>query len=94
MSDTIAPTCEQLSESWRTDDFASADRVADDSWRHGSRVTEVFHRVADDTYWKAYYRLSTCGETDELRDGDASICQVWPKEIVTTTYTTERPEGE
>lgn len=64
-------------------------READDSWRHGSYITEVYKREEDDTYWMAQYRLSTDGETDELREGFAVIQQCWPKTITTVAYTTK-----
>ena len=74
------PTCEELS------DMKSVHRVADDSWRHGSYIKEVFYREEDNTYWRACYRLSTDGETNELYDGTASIIQVEPIERVVVDY--------
>ncbi len=65
-------------------------RQADDSWRHGSYVTEVFRRESDSTFWKATYRLSTDGETNELREGLARIDQVEPYTVQVTKY---RPIG-
>jgi hypothetical protein len=83
MSETKKPTHEQLIEE---DGCESVFRETDDSWRHGVRVTEVFHRAEDDTYWMAKYRLSTCGETHELRDGECRIGQVQAVETLTTKY--------
>lgn len=77
------PTCEQLSNG---DGVSRVHREADPSWRHGSYMTDVFHRVADDTYWLASYRLSTDGETNELRDGGAEITQVKPVQKTVTAY--------
>ncbi len=58
----------------------------DTSWRHGFYRTSVYHRETDGTYWSACYRVSTCGETNELREGTASILQVVPKQVTTTIY--------
>lgn len=77
------PTCDQLDDGA---DFTSVKREADDSWRHGSYVSEIFHRIADDTYWQAEYRLSTDGETNELREGTALITQVKPEQQTVTVY--------
>lgn len=62
---TKLPTCEDL---YNEDGYKSVYREADDSWRHGSYVTEVFERESDNTFWLVKYRLSTDGETHELRD--------------------------
>jgi hypothetical protein len=79
---TTAPTCEQLFN----EELPLADRKTDDSWRHGVHVTEVYRRDEDGTFWQAKYRLSTDGETNELREGDAKIVQVFPREINVTIY--------
>lgn len=81
------PTCEQI---WEEEGFESVLREADDSWRHGAYIYEVFKRQEDATFWAASYSLSTDGETHGLREGDADIHQVWPKEVTTTTYMTEK----
>ena len=78
-----APTCEQI---YYEDGLKSVSRKADDSWRHGSYVTEVFKREADQTYWQAVYALSTDGETNELRSGDALVDQVKPVEKTVVDY--------
>jgi hypothetical protein len=82
MTTATAPTCKQLFN----EELPLADRKTDDSWRHGVRVTEVYRRDEDGTFWQAKYRLSTDGETNELRDGDAQIVQVFPREINVTVY--------
>ncbi|WP_149648883.1 hypothetical protein [Azospirillum argentinense] len=64
----------------------SVSREADTSWRHGAYITQVFHRAADDTYWRALYCLSTDGETNGLREGDAEITQVRPVEKTVIDY--------
>ena len=74
------PTCEQLLE------LDPTRRTVEDSWRHGTRVTEVYFRERDNTYWQAKYRLSTDGECNELREGYAKICQVVPRERTVTVY--------
>lgn len=77
------PTCEQL---LNEEGLESVWREVDDSWRHGSYVAEVFKRHSDDTFWMASYRLSTDGETNELREGLADISQVVPQEKTVITY--------
>ena len=79
----IPPTCEQISEE---DGVEVVDRQTDDSWRHGVRVKEVFHRPSDHSFWRVEYRLSTDGETNELADGTADISQVWPAQKLVTVY--------
>ena len=59
----------------------------DPSWRHGVRRTTVFKRVSDTTYWQAHYRVSTDGETHELREGDADVSRVYPHEVKAVVYT-------
>jgi hypothetical protein len=69
------PTCQQIYDEDLGDPVYRKD---DASWRHGAYVTEVYHRTDDDTYWKVSYRLSTDGETNELREGIAQIAEVVP----------------
>jgi hypothetical protein len=78
-----APTCEEL---WDEEGFKSVSRIADDSWRHGCYVKEVFLRESDNTYWQASYRRSGDGETNELGEGHATIIQVEPVEVKTIAY--------
>lgn len=80
---TEKPTCEQLYED---DGVESVYRHTDDTWRHGSYVTEVFKRESDGTFWQAKYRLSTDGETNELREGLAEIAQVESFERTVVDY--------
>jgi len=75
------PTHEEL-----CDVLESVHREADDSWRHGSIVHQVFKRPEDNTYWAATYRLSSDGETNELRDEDCDIVQVKPIEKTVVDY--------
>ena len=78
------PTCEELLED--KTNFESVSRETDDSWRHGVYVDQTFLRKTDNTYWSASYRLSNDGETNELREGTASIVQVYPVHKITTQY--------
>ena len=64
-------------------------RETDDSWRHGSYVSEVYERKEDGTFWMVNYRLSTDRETNELREGYADIGQCWPEKVETVRYTTK-----
>ncbi len=77
-----APTCKQL----MNEELETVLRTSDDSWRHGSYITEVFFRDTDSTYWEAYYRRSGDGETNELREGSATITRVYPEQVTTTIY--------
>ena len=47
----------------------------------------MFKRVSDTTYWQAHYRVSTDGETHELREGDADVSRVYPHEVKAVVYT-------
>lgn len=78
-----APTCEQLNDE---DGFDRVSRISDASWRHGTRETQVFRRVADGTYWETTFRLSADGETNELAEGLARIRQVHPQEKMVTVF--------
>jgi hypothetical protein len=70
-----APTCEEL---WNEELGDAIWQDADPSWRHGCYINEVYKRESDGTYWRASYRRSTDGETNELREGTAKIVQVEP----------------
>jgi hypothetical protein len=80
----MKPTCEDLYEDTLT--YKTVSRTTDDSWRHGSYVTQIYHRGSDNTYWEATYRLSSDGETNELREGFADITQVEPFETTVIRY--------
>ena len=83
MSDITAPTCEQIFDE---EGLKRVHNESDSSWRHGSYEYSVYHRESDNTYWGVSYRLSSDGETNELRDGDAEISQVEPKQVTVTQY--------
>jgi hypothetical protein len=80
---TTAPTCEQLLDE---DGVKSVKRETESGWRHGVEHCETFHRPADNTYWQVNYRVSTDGETHELRDGGVPIVQVEPVESTVILY--------
>ena len=79
---TKPPTAQQMMD---RDGLTEVHRTADDCWRHGSRIFQVFRRESDDTFWAASYDLQTDGEYNGLREGDATIEQVAPHERTTTT---------
>lgn len=81
----IPPTCEDLLD-FTDEEFEVKYHHSDTSWRHGSYETEVYLRLSDKTYWQAYFRLSTDGEINELRDGQATITQVVPVEKTIIAY--------
>ena len=83
-----APTCEQVYE----DDDLRLINETRGPWRHGSYITAVYLRKADGTYWKARYALSSDGETNGLREGDASISQCWPHEVTAIEYRDADPD--
>ena len=84
-----APTQETLLEE---DGLNSVHREADDSWRHGCYITNVFHRVSDDTYWSVSYSLSTDCECNGLRDGQYDIVRVVPREKMVIWYVAADPQ--
>lgn len=98
MSDETIPTCEQLFDCIDVEeveeglDFVCVNQETIEPWRHGTLESAVFRRVSDGTFWAAYYRVGTDGETHELRDGCAQIEQVWPHQVVAVLYKNERPE--
>lgn len=82
-TDIKAPTCGELNDE---DGVEQVYRHSDASWRHGTRETVVFRRESDGTFWRARFRLSTDGETNELRDGDAKISRVYPHTVTAIEY--------
>lgn len=86
MTNTNPPTLEELYEDELGDPVF---RAVEDSWRHGVRVTEVYKRESDNTFWQVHYRRSTDGEYNGLspNDGDApEVKQVFPKQVLVTVY--------
>lgn len=78
----IAPTNIQLFD----EDGVQPVHSSNTHWRHGTYESVVFFREADATHWCAKFRLSLDGETNELRDGGATITQVKPVEKTVTVY--------
>lgn len=78
----MPPTCEEI---WNEKLELIEEATRHGYWRYGSEVKEVYKRD-DGTYWSVGYRRSTDGETNELRDGLATIFQVWPKTRAVTVY--------
>lgn len=76
----MKPTHDQLFD----EEFPLVDRQVLDNWRHGVTVTEVY--LVGDDYYQARYRVSADGETNGLRDGNARILQVFPKQINVTVF--------
>jgi hypothetical protein len=85
---TLVPTCEDLFRHDEGDVYIEVQHETETGWRHGHYVCDVFHRASDDSYWSASYRVSTGGDTNELREGFAEISRVIPveKTIVITEY--------
>ena len=77
------PTKEQFLEE---DGLKIVSRISDASWRHGTYETHVFHRETDNTFWQVVFRLSTDGETNELREGGYQVKQVTPQEKIVVVY--------
>lgn len=93
---TTAEVVEPTKEDFLEEVLESVHREADDSWRHGCYIYQVFHRKEDDTYWAVNYNLSSDGETNGLREGDYDIDQVErvEKTITTVAYETiAKPES-
>lgn len=82
MSEIIKPTCEEIFNEL----LEFVKQTIHSGWRHGVDREEVYFRKSDNTYWGVDYRVSTDGETHGLREGDADIYQVEPKEVKTVEY--------
>jgi len=76
------PTHQQLIN----EELKSEYREVNHLWRHGCYIWEVFYRKDDDTYWAVNYRLSTDGETNELREELCDIIRVKPEECRKVIY--------
>lgn len=81
----MKPSCQEI---WDEVDgaYKEVHREADDSWRHGCYVQEVYHRASDDTFWSVSFELSHDAETNGFREGTADISQVKPVEKTTVSY--------
>ncbi len=78
----IAPTCDEICNELLTEISSEAQT----GWRHGVDKYNVYHRESDNTYWGVSFRLSTDGETNELREGTAQISRVYPRTVIKTDY--------
>lgn len=76
------PTCQDIANE---EGFKCVDEKLD-TWRHGTHRVEVHLRESDQTYWSVGYRVSSDGETNELRDGYATIFQVEPYDVTVKHY--------
>ena len=83
------PTCDEIFNNELREPVLRAD---DATWRHGCYRTEVYYRYTDGTHWRATYRVSTDGETNELREGLARMVRVYPHEVMTTVYREDPPK--
>ena len=94
MSDSTAiipPTCTEIQDE---DGLELVQTNSDSSWRHGTYERDIFSRKSDGTFWEVHYQLSGDGEYNTLRDdpGMAIISRVYPKEVISTIYTNEKPD--
>lgn len=72
--------------------FQLVSSEADPSWRHGCYMLDIYKEDATGFFYKADYRRSGDGETNELREGLADIRRVYPFErVVTVTEYRETP---
>lgn len=84
---------QQFKELWQDDRLVTVDRESDDSWRHGSYITEVFKDEETGKFWQADYRKSGDGEYHGIRDNDFEFCEVEPvEEVVTITRFIQKKE--
>ena len=80
------PTCEQLFN----EELKSVKLTTTPGWRHGTDREEIFYRKEDDSYWSVGYRVSTDGETHELREGTATIFKVKPVKVEVIDYVVDK----
>jgi hypothetical protein len=78
----VKPTCEQL---WNEELEIVKETILSE-WRHGNVLSVIYKRNADDTYWRATYRVSVDRDYNELREGSATIKQVVPVKVEIITY--------
>jgi hypothetical protein len=79
----VPPTCKEI---FNETGFECVERRDNAGWRHGHYRNEVYRREADSTLWSVCYRVSTDGETNELREGTAEISQVEAYQKTITAY--------
>lgn len=72
------------------DDLEPVFQEIDDDWRHGSTVNQVFQ--IGEEFWSIWFRRTPDSDYHGWREGDADDpVQVWPKEVKTIIYITEKP---
>jgi hypothetical protein len=76
------PTCEDI---WNNEGVTKNEVNATHS-RYGRFNSDVYRRVADDTFWRVEYHESDDDVVNELRDGEANISRVIPEEVTETVY--------
>ena len=76
------PTRQELLE----EELECVDRHADNSWRHGCYMTNVYYRKSDNTYWEVMFQLSTDGEYNGISENDYDIRQVEKKQKMIIVY--------
>ena len=72
----VPPTYDEL---WEECDEIEETTIG--HWRHGRIMKTVWQRPSDETYWLAKYRVSTDGESNDLRDGLREPIQVMPEMV-------------
>lgn len=91
---TDAPTIQELRDHvFEEDDtiLCRVDNKTKAGWRHGCDFVDVFHRPADNTFWRVAYRVSTDGEYHGLQEGVYEISRVWPVPVTVTKYVGREP---
>ncbi len=78
------PTASQITEEDEGLEVLKQEPI--DTWRWGTVQEIIVKRLSDQTFWAATYRVSSDGETNELREGNARIVQVWPKERIAIVW--------
>jgi hypothetical protein len=79
-----APTCQDIYD--EVDGYEEISTECIGKWRWGTVERVILKRTDDSTFWSATYRVSTDGETNELREGEANITQVEPYEKTIIEY--------
>jgi hypothetical protein len=75
------------------DNLTPVFREVDDDWRHGSTINAVYE--IDGKFWNIGYRCTPDNEENYWRDGYCEDpWEVWPVEVKTIVYTSERPNEE
>ena len=83
----IKMTDEEFKELWSEEQMELVHREADDSWRHGSNITEVY-KTDTGEFWEVRYQKSGDGEYHGIRESIFSLTQVVrvTETVVVTKY--------